>query len=121
MQQSSHHSARKLPLPVRIALEQLLGRALNDDEAISVRAYQPHEAPTIEEQAAIAEELRHYFAGIDERAMGIPDSKQPEILDEPFEASGPVISQFGEDHARFNSGHSIPRDTQRDRIAAGDD
>jgi hypothetical protein len=89
MQQSSLHSARKLPLPVRTALEQLLGRALNDNEAISVRAYQPHEAPAMEEQAAIAEELRHYFAGIDERATDIPDIEQEEILDEAIRSVRP--------------------------------
>jgi hypothetical protein len=53
MQQSSHHSARELSPSVRSALEQLLGRTLNDNEAIGVRACQPHEAPSLEEQAAI--------------------------------------------------------------------
>ncbi|HXB69706.1 MAG TPA: hypothetical protein VNY05_15755 [Candidatus Acidoferrales bacterium] len=66
-----------------------MGRALNDNEAISVRAYQPHEAPAMEEQAAIAEELRHYFAGIDERATDIPDIEQEEILDEAIRSVRP--------------------------------
>jgi len=89
MQQSALHSARKLPVPVRSALEQLLGRPLNDDEAISVRAYGPQEAPTLEEQAAIAEQLRHYFARIDERAADLSDNEQEEILDEAIRSVRP--------------------------------
>jgi hypothetical protein len=50
MQQSSVHAARKLSPPLRSALEQLLGRALSDDEAISIRAYQPHKAPSAEQK-----------------------------------------------------------------------
>jgi hypothetical protein len=89
MQQSSLHSARRLSPPVRSALEQLLGRALSDDEAISVRAYQPHEAPSPEQQRAIADELRRYFAKIDEKTKDIPESEQEEILDEAIRSVRP--------------------------------
>jgi hypothetical protein len=89
MQQSSLHSARRLSPPVRSALEQLLGRALRDDEAISVRAYQPHEAPAPEQQRVIAGELRRYFAKIDERTKDIPESEQDEILDEAIRSVRP--------------------------------
>ena len=89
MQQSSLHSARRLSPPVRSALEQLLGRALSDDETISVRVYQPHEAPSPEQQRAIAGELRHYFAKIDEKTKDIPASEQEEILDEAIRAVRP--------------------------------
>jgi len=89
MQQSSLHNARTLSLPVRTALEQLLGRPLSDDEAISVRAYQPHEAPSQEQQRAIAGELRHYFAEIDEKTKDIPAREQEEILDEAIRSVRP--------------------------------
>jgi hypothetical protein len=89
MQQSCLHSARRLSPPVRSALEQLLGRALSDDEAISVRAYQPHEAPSPEQQRAIAGELRRYFAKIDERTKDIPENEQDEILDEAIRSVRP--------------------------------
>jgi hypothetical protein len=89
MQQSSLHSARKLSPPVRSALEQLLGRALSDDEAISVRAYLPHEAPSPEQQRAMAGELRHYFAKIDAKTKDIPESEQEEILDEAIRSVRP--------------------------------
>jgi hypothetical protein len=89
MQQSSLHSARTLSPLVRTALEQLLGRTLGDDEAISVRAYQPHEAPSSEQQRAIAGELRQHFARIDEKSKGIPESEQEEILDEAIRSVRP--------------------------------
>jgi hypothetical protein len=70
-------------------LEQLLGRPLNDNEAVSVRTYQPHEGPTPEEQDAAARELLHYFAGIDEKTKDIPESEQDEILDEAMRSVRP--------------------------------
>jgi hypothetical protein len=82
MQQSSLHKARTLSPPVRSALEQILGRALSDNEAISVRAYQSHEAPSREQQRAIADELRRYFVKIDEKTKDVPESEQEEIVDE---------------------------------------
>jgi hypothetical protein len=89
MQQSSLHSARRLSPLVRSALEQLLGRALGDDEAISVRAYQPHEAPSLEQQRAIAGDLRQYFAMIDLKSKDISESEQEEILDEAIRSVRP--------------------------------
>ena len=89
MEQSSLHSARRLSPLVRGALEQLLGRALGDDEAISVRAYQPHEAPSLEQQRAIAGELRQYFARIDPKSKNISESEQDEILDEAIRSVRP--------------------------------
>jgi hypothetical protein len=89
MQQSSVHSARRLSPPVRHALEQLLGRGLSDDEAIVVRAYQPREAPSPEQQQVVAGELRQYFARIDERVQQIPESEQEEILDEAIRSVRP--------------------------------
>ena len=89
MEQSALHSARRLSPPVRSALEQLLGRTLSDNEAISVRAYQPHEAPSLEQQQAVADELRRYFAEIDEKTKDIPENEQEEILDEAIRAVRP--------------------------------
>jgi hypothetical protein len=89
MQQSSVHSARKLSPPVRNALELLLGRALSDDESVVVLAYHPQEAPTLERRQAIADELRQYFARIDERAKQIPESEQEEIVDEAIRSVRP--------------------------------
>jgi hypothetical protein len=89
MEQSSLHSARRLSPPVRSALEQLLGRPLGDNEAISVRAYEPHEAPSKEQQRAIADELRQYFARIDSKSKDIPENEREEILDEAIRSVRP--------------------------------
>jgi len=89
MQQSSLYSARTFSSPVRIALEQLLGRSLSDDEAISVRVYQLHEAPPLEQQRAVADELRDYFGQIDEKTKDIPGSEKEEILDEAIHSVRP--------------------------------
>jgi hypothetical protein len=89
MEQSSLHSARRLSPPVRSALEQLLGRPLGDNEAISVRAYEPHEAPSKEQQRALADELRQYFARIDSKSKDIPENEREEILDEAIRSVRP--------------------------------
>ena len=90
MEQSTLHLARTLAPPVRSALEQLLGRALRDNETISVRTYQPHEAPSLEQQRAVADELRRHFAKIDERAKNVPESEQEEIVDEAIRSARPT-------------------------------
>ena len=89
MQQSSLCNARTLSPLVRSALEELLGRALDDDEAISVRAYQPHEGPSAAEQRVVADELRRYFTLIDEKAKDIPENEQKEILEEAIRSVRP--------------------------------
>ena len=95
MEQSSLHNARKLAQPVRIALEQLLGRTLGDNEVISVRAYQPHEVPSAQQQHALTVELRHHFARMDVKAKDIPESEQEEILDEAIRGVRPGLPAGG--------------------------
>jgi len=82
MQQSSLHSARGLSPAVRNAVEALLGRTLKDDEAVSVRAYQPHEAPPAEHRRNAVRGLRQYFANIDRKAKDVPEDELDEIVDE---------------------------------------
>ena len=89
MQQSSLHSARELSPAVRNALEGLLGRSLNDDEAVSVRAYEPHEAPASEYQRTTAWGLRQYFANIDQKLKDVPEDELDEIVDEAIRSVRP--------------------------------
>jgi hypothetical protein len=89
MQQSSLLSARTLSPSLRNALEQLLGRALSDNEAISIRAYQPHEAPSRERQQVIAGDLRRYFAKMDQQTQSLSEGEQEEILDEAIRSVRP--------------------------------
>ena len=89
MEQSSLHIARNLPPPVRSAVEQLLGRQLSDNEAITVYAYQPHEEPPPDQRRAMADALKRQFAEIDERAKDVSDHEAEEILDEAIRSVRP--------------------------------
>jgi hypothetical protein len=89
MEQSGLHSARTLSPPVRVALEQILGRALADNESVSLRVYQPHEAPSPERRQQLAGELLEHFARVDERAKDIPEAEQDEVLDEAIRSVKP--------------------------------
>ena len=89
MQQSPLHNARTLSQPVKSALEQLLGRTLEDNEEVSVRAYLPHEAPSAEKQRARANELRRLLAESDEKTRTTSESEHEEILDEAIRSVRP--------------------------------
>jgi hypothetical protein len=49
----------------------------------------PHEAPSSEQQRAIAGELRQHFARIDEKRKNVPETEQDEILDEAIRSVRP--------------------------------
>jgi hypothetical protein len=74
---SSIHKARDLPADLRRAAEALLGRNLQEDESISVRAFKGDtvkQAPTGE---ARAEAFRRLSARIEQtaaRAQGVPEA-----------------------------------------------
>ena len=89
MQQSSLHTASTLDTPVRIVLEQLLGRALSDNEAISIRTYEPQEAPSAEQQRSVANDLRQYFAEVDARTEDISEREKAEAIDEAMRSVRP--------------------------------
>ena len=89
MQQSSLYSARWLSPDVRNALETLLGRTLSDEEAVSVRPYQPHEAPAIEQERSAVRGLEQYFAKIDQRLRDIPEDELDETIDEAIRSVRP--------------------------------
>ena len=54
---------------------------MNDDEAITVYAYQPHEEPPPDQRRAMADALRRHFAEMDERTKDVSDDEAEEILD----------------------------------------
>ena len=89
MQQSSLHKVKLLSPPVRSALEQLLGRTLGENEEISIRTYHPHEGPSVEQQREVADQLRAYFARIDEKSRNVPLSEQEEAVEEAIRSVRP--------------------------------
>jgi hypothetical protein len=60
-----------------------------DNETIVEHSQPPHEAPPLEQRQAIADELRQYFAWIDERVTQIPEYEQQDIVDEAIRSVRP--------------------------------
>ena len=82
MQNISIQKASQLPPEAKRAVERLLGRPLEAEEEVSVMALLPHEAPMGEEKAAIARRLAERIKTTAERARGVPEEVQEEIIDE---------------------------------------
>ena len=89
MRQSSLHTAGELAPELRGALETLLGRALQDNEAVSVRTYQPHEARTGDQQKQVIQGLRRYLAKIDEKTRDISSGDEDEVIEEAMQSVRP--------------------------------
>jgi hypothetical protein len=70
------HKAKEFKPATRAALEDELGRALQDDEEVSILTYAPHDAPTAEAREAASQKLRAYFAEAD--AQGTDSKEQVE-------------------------------------------
>lgn len=87
MQQSPLHTTRQLSPAVRGALESLLGRALKDSEAISVRTYEAHDAPTAEAQEAALRGLKRHFAKVDKQLAGVPAAEHEEAVEEAIRSA----------------------------------
>ena len=82
MQNSSLYKARELSPSVRQALETLLGRTLNGDEQISIRAYAPHEAPQGRARETAVRGLEEHFSTVDERLKEVPQEEVEQAVDE---------------------------------------
>ena len=57
MPDHSVHKASDLPRDERLIVERWLGRALSNDETISVNAYRPHSAPSGDEREILRREI----------------------------------------------------------------
>jgi hypothetical protein len=82
------HKASDLSFEQRTALESLLGRAISDQETVSIRAFEP--APVSEErrQELIAE-LYAYFARIDAKQPPVSDREIEATIDEALRSTRP--------------------------------
>ena len=80
MQNGALCKVAELPAEARHAVESLLGRSLQEDEAISINVYQP--APTGQAKEAASQRL---FQRIDQtaaRAQGVPEDEIEAAIDE---------------------------------------
>jgi hypothetical protein len=74
------NSASDLSRPARAAIEGILGRALRDDEQVSVMAFRPHSAPVASEGSASAARLKDAMDSLAARALPV----DPVDLDDAF-------------------------------------
>jgi hypothetical protein len=82
---NSIHKARDLSPDLRRAAEALLGRNLQEDESISVRAFKGDtvkEAPTGEARAEAFRRLRARIEQSAARAPGVPEADIDALIDE---------------------------------------
>jgi len=79
---SAYLHARDLSPSAREAVEQILGRALEDNELVNIRTRKLNQAPSPEAKEAARRGLREYFARIDEKTKHIPLDERDEIMDE---------------------------------------
>lgn len=67
---------------VRAAVESLLGRPLEDDEAVTLSALKPHPAPTGDAKKKAAAQLREQLDLMSERVEAVPAEELEDALDE---------------------------------------
>jgi hypothetical protein len=74
--------ADDLPSAARRAVERVLGRALEDEEEVSIMALPPHEAPTGEARRALARQLEDRIKKTAERVPDVSTEVQESAIDE---------------------------------------
>lgn len=79
--------AGDLSSSTRTAIEDVLGRALGDDEQVSVMAFQPHPAPSAAHRVASAARLKAAMDVLDSKAL---PPRGHELEDALTEALGSV-------------------------------
>jgi hypothetical protein len=90
MQEGPLHNSRKLSPVVKQALESLLGRTLKDQESISVRTYEAHEAPSDEVREAALRRLKKHFAQVDEQLKDAPKEEHENAIEEALRSVRPA-------------------------------
>jgi L-lactate utilization protein LutC len=78
-----------LAAPVKTAIENLLGRPLQDDEQVSVRVYRPHEAPRGEARREAARRLEEHLNRMAGKAKDVSQHEMEAAIDEALEQVRP--------------------------------
>ncbi len=81
----SIHKASDLRPDVKSAVEQLLGRAIESDEEVSVIATPPQQIAASADRAAIARKLQNFLDGRAEKSRGLSDKEMDSTVDEAVE------------------------------------
>jgi hypothetical protein len=85
MPDHSVHRASDLPGDERLIVERWLGRALSNDETISINAYSPHAAPDIARRQGLRRDIVAQAGEIGSRAKDIADRELEDLLGEAFD------------------------------------
>ena len=75
MQNIALSGARDLSAPVKTAIENHLGRPLQDDEQVSLRLYRRHEAPRGEARRVAARRLEEHLDRMASKAKDVPQAE----------------------------------------------
>ena len=76
------HGANELPSDARLAVERVLGRALQPDEEVSIMALSPHDAPTGEARQHLARQLEDRIIRTADSARHGPDDEQEAAIND---------------------------------------
>lgn len=82
------HKAKDLSANQKMLIEDLLGRRVLEDEAISVRAIEPA-AVTDERRQEVVDELKKYFAEVDANRMSVSPKEAEQILTDAIRSTRP--------------------------------
>jgi hypothetical protein len=82
MDSVSMKRAHDLSVPVKAAIESLLGRPLQDDEQVSIRVYSRHEAPSGEARAAAARRLEEHLERMAAKVRDVSEEEMEAAVDE---------------------------------------
>jgi len=85
MQNNALCKASELTPPLRAAFENMLGRNLQDDETLSVNAYQPRPAPTGPEREAAYQRLIEHSDKIVQKVKGVPEEEIDAAINEAID------------------------------------
>jgi hypothetical protein len=82
------HRAKDLSPAQKELIESLVGRRVLEDEAVSVRAFEPP-AISDERRQEIVDELRKYFAEVDANRQAASTDEADEIITEAIRSTRP--------------------------------
>jgi len=84
------HSVKDMSADQRLAIEDLLGRRLRDDEELSIRPISiTKDAPPLTRRIEISEAMRQYFDRIDEQRKDAPEEEINAAIDEALKHARP--------------------------------
>lgn len=86
-------NASELSPDQKAALGSLLGRSVQDGEAVSVRTFAPVEVSP-QRRLEIANELRRYFAEVDAARGEVSEAEAEEILNEAMRSVRPGMREL---------------------------